>query len=97
MQAVSCLEHKADKSNITEGANVALLTSSCQRRENKQLSNAWQDHQGRSLSNLQSKFGSCLRQTEKYQTHIAFPLLIKAKGINQLLAGSPIILLFSSE
>lgn len=47
MQVVSCLEHKADKSNISECANAPAAA-----REHKQLPNAWQDCQGRFLSDV---------------------------------------------
>lgn len=97
MQTVSCLEHRADKSNITEGASGALLTSTCWRSENKQLPNAWQDHQGRSLINLkQQVWNSSQTDREIPNTH-CFPFLFKLRGINRLLDGSPIILLFSPE
>lgn len=99
-QAVSMLEHKANMSNTTEGINVTLLTGSCGRRELTELTTfltTGTSARVAPLSKLKQQVGIYFKLSKKYQTRTAFPFLIKAKGINWLLDGAPIFLLFSPQ
>lgn len=91
-QAASRLEHKANMRALIWLPSLAAVGEG---RINN-FPNDWQECQGRSPVKTETAslefISSCPRNTKHT---LLFPLLIKAKGINWLLDGSPIILLLS--